>query len=187
MKEQIKNKIRERIMKKTKIKIFDFDGTLVDTPLPETGKVEYQEKTGKQWPYEGWWGRHESLDMEVFEMPTVPMVMDAYKEAKADPNNIVVMLTGRMQKLSQDVKNILDAKGLSFDDYLYNRGGETGDAKMKDMDILLKKYPEADEIEMWDDRIAHIPRFEEWGAKKVAEGRLKKFHINLVPTTHHGE
>ena len=28
----------------TKLAIFDFDGTLVDTPLPETGKELYQEK-----------------------------------------------------------------------------------------------------------------------------------------------
>ena len=187
MKEEIKTKLREALMGKTKIEIFDFDGTLVDTPLPDTGKHEYQVKTGKPWPYEGWWGRHESLDMNVFDMPVVPMVIDAYKKAKADPNTIVVMLTGRQSKLAGDVRKILDAKGLSFDEYQYNRGGETGDAKMKDMDYLLNKYPQVTEIEMWDDRVAHVPRFQAWGDAKVAEGRLKKFHVNVVPTTHHGE
>ena len=189
MKEQIKNKLREAIMKdeRTKIEIFDFDGTLVDTPLPDTGRQEYLAKTGKVWPHEGWWGRHESLDVDVFDMPVVPMVIDGYKKAKADSNTIVVMLTGRLQKLSADVRKVLDAKGLSFEQYLYNRGGETGDAKMKDMDILLKLYPQVTEIEMWDDRVLHVPRFEAWGAAKVAEGRLKSFHVTVVPTSHHGE
>lgn len=186
-KDKIKTKLREATMGKTKIEIFDFDGTLVDTPLPDTGKREYQDKTGNPWPYEGWWGRHESLDMNVFDMPTVSMVIDGYKKAKADSNTIVIMLTGRMQKLSADVEKILQAKGLSFDGYFYNRGGETGDAKMKSMDTLLKQYPEVNEIEMWDDRVAHVPRFEAWGAAKIAEGRLNKFHVNVVPTTHHGE
>ena len=30
----------------TKLAIFDFDGTLVDTPLPDTGRQQYQDKTG---------------------------------------------------------------------------------------------------------------------------------------------
>lgn len=185
LRERIKTKLKEMDNKKTKIAIFDFDGTLVDTPLPDTGKIKYQEKTGKPWPYEGWWGRHESLDMNIFDMPVVPMVIKAYQQAKAQPDTIVVMLTGRMSKMAGDVKKILDAKGLSFDEYLYNRGGETGEAKIKDMGILLDKYPDVREIEMWDDRVLHIERFRQFGEDLIKSGRLTHFKVNHVNSDHH--
>ena len=41
--------------------VYDFDGTLVDTPVPERGMAEFEEATGTPWPHRGWWGRAESL------------------------------------------------------------------------------------------------------------------------------
>ncbi len=35
----------------TKLSIFDFDGTLIMSPLPDTGKIEYEKKTGHPWPH----------------------------------------------------------------------------------------------------------------------------------------
>lgn len=169
----------------TKLAIWDFDGTLVDTPLPEFGKVEYQRKTGKVWPFPGWWGRALSLDMTIFDMPTVPMVMKAYEQEKKDPHTCMVMLTGRMVELGDLVKSILDAKGLEFDEYHFNRGGKTEVAKMKTMSKLLEKYPKAKELELWDDRIEHIPIFQEWGDALVESGRLDSFNINVVPADRH--
>lgn len=175
-------------MKKiTKLAIFDFDGTLVDTPLPETGKTIYHEKKGTPWPHEGWWGRHESLDLEIFDMPVVMGTLTAYEKEMADENTAVILLTGRMVKLTSHVMAILKSKELPFDEYCLNRGGETGDAKMKSMDKLLLSYTDVTEVELWDDRLLHIPRFQAWGDKQIESGRLIKFKINVVPTTHHGE
>lgn len=173
-------------MKKiTKLSVFDFDGTLVDTPLPEFGKKEYQEKTGKVWPFPGWWGRALSLDMSIFDMPTVPMVMTAYEKEKENPHTCMVMLTGRMVELRDNVKEILDAKELTFDEYHFNRGGSTETAKIKTMGKLLEKYPTVKSIEMWDDRIEHIPIFQAWGDNLVETGRLEDFKINVVPADRH--
>ena len=169
----------------TKLAVFDFDGTLVDTPLPEFGKKEYKEKTGKDWPFPGWWGQPLSLDMNVFEMPTVPMVMSAYKKEKSNPSTGMIMLTGRMIKLGDKVKDILDTKGLKFDEYHYNNGGSTDVAKLRTLDSLLKKYQQVKTVEMWDDRDEHLPIFQEWGDRKVKEGRLKSFKINHVPQDRH--
>ena len=41
----------------SKLSVFDFDGTLIDTPLPDYGKAEYKKKTGEDWPFPGWWGQ----------------------------------------------------------------------------------------------------------------------------------
>ena len=89
----------------TKLAIFDFDGTLVDTPLPETGKELYQEKTGKQWPHIGWWSKQESLDLQVFEMPTLDEVITDYERCFAEDGTAVVMLTGRRLHLSLTLKD----------------------------------------------------------------------------------
>jgi len=169
----------------TKLAIFDFDGTLISTPLPETGRQEYHDKTGKAWPHEGWWGRHESLDMEVFDMPTLEEVIADYEKATAEESTAVVLLTGRMIKLSEHVKVILDAKGLTFDEYHYNRGGATEMAKMKSMEKLLEKYKDVTEMELWDDRLPHIPIFEAFLQKQVDEGRITSFKINVVNGSHH--
>jgi len=163
-----------------KLAIFDFDGTLINTPLPDEAKKIWLEKTGNPWPHEGYWGRHESLDMEIFEMPTVESVITDYEKEIADENTAVVLLTGRMVKLTDHVMAILKAKKLTFDDYHLNRGGETSQAKIKSMEKLLVKYTNATEITMWDDRISHIPIFQEFGDKLVASGRLTSFKINLV-------
>lgn len=176
----------DEIKKITKLAIFDFDGTLVDTPVEEFGRKLYQEKTGNKWPHVGWWGRHESLDMEVFEIPTVEAVIKDYEKEFADENTAVILLTGRMVGLTTHVMAILKAKGLTFDDYHLNRGGKTEDAKVKSMEKLLEKYKDATYIEMWDDRLGHIPIFEAWGAKQLESGRLTHFKINVVPTADGG-
>lgn len=177
-------------MKKiTKLSVFDFDGTLVDTPLPDIGKKQYQEKTGNPWPYEGWWGKRESLDMEVFDIKAIPSVKTSYHEEKSKSETLMVMLTGRMKThkvdMTLDVKKILDTHGFEFDEYILNQGGSTDMAKMKSIEKLLKNYPDVDFIEMWDDRTEHISIFEAFGAKLVADGRLMHFKINHVLSGHH--
>lgn len=169
----------------TKMVIFDFDGTLVDTPLPDLGKDIYKEKTGQDWPHKGWWGQGMSLDLDIFDMPTVPMVIDAYKEHKQCGKTCNVMLTGRMTKLGNLVKKILKAKDLAFDEYHFNNGGSTETAKIRTMESLLIKYPNVKEFVMFDDRLEHIPIFQAWGDNLLKIGRLSSFKINVVPADRH--
>ena len=58
-------------------------------------------------------------------------LIDDYNREKAKPNTIMVMLTGRMIKLSTHVEKILEQHGLEFDEYHYNKGGATEIAKIK--------------------------------------------------------
>jgi hypothetical protein len=173
-------------MKKfTKLTIWDFDGTLISTPLPEEGKKTYKEKTGKDWPHAGWWGQPMSLDMSVFDMPTIPNVISDYKKEITNPDTMVVMVTGRMVKLTDLVKDILNRHGLRFHEYHFNRGGSTDVAKKKTFDQILEQNPSIKEVEVWDDREEHIPIFQAWGDEQVESGRLNKFNINVVPSTRH--
>ncbi len=173
-------------MKKiTKLAIFDFDGTLISTPLPDEAKKIWLEKKGTPWPHEGYWGRHESLDMEVFEMPSVEMVIKDYEEQMAAEDTAVILLTGRMVKLTDHVMAILEAKSLKFDEYHLNRGGATDMAKIKTMEKLLEKYTDVTSMTLWDDRESHIPIFQTFGDSLVSKGRLTNFKIVVVPAGRH--
>ena len=147
----------------TRIAVFDFDGTLVNSPLPEEGKVEYEEKTGQKWPYSGWWGRAESLDTNIFDISPIPSVQSAYRNERKNPNTLVVMLTGRIKKLSGQVEDILSTNGFRFDGYYYNDGGSTLTYKINTLSKLLSEYPNVKSIALWDDRIEHVDAFKAWG------------------------
>ena len=171
--------------KATKLKVFDFDGTLVDTPLPEEGKKLYKRKTGEEWPHIGWWGKPESLDMSIFDMPVVKSVIDDYEKVKEDEDAMIIMATGRRTALASLVKQILDIKGLEFDEYHYNTGGATEVVKMRTIERILAKNPKIKDIEIWDDRLEHIPVFAEWGEKLISENKITDFKINVVPADRH--
>lgn len=164
----------------TKISVFDFDGTLISTELPETGKSRWKEVKGTDWPHRGWWGKAESLDLEIFENSVIEHVVEDYKKEKNGPENLVVMLTGRMVALSLDVEKILDKHGLDFDRKYYNTGGDTITCKKKKIEELLREFPHVEVIEIWDDRLEHIPHFEQLGKTLLESGKLKEFKVNHV-------
>ena len=85
---------------------FDFDDTMCHTPNPEEGKVIWKEKTGTEWPYGGWWGRSESIDPEVFDIPVNPWVYKKYLEAVSDPDNYVILATGRLRKVPNMLNHV---------------------------------------------------------------------------------
>lgn len=159
-----------------RIVVFDFDSTLVNSPLPEEGKTIYKEKTGEDWPYMGWWGKPESLDMNIFDIAPLPSVQSAYTKERSNPNTLVVMLTGRIKKLAPQVEDILNTYGFRFDLYEYNNGGTTLRSKINTLESLLKSYQNVKSISMFDDRIEHIDSFKAWG--DIHKGI--SFNITLV-------
>ena len=168
----------------TKVAIFDFDGTLISTPLKEEGMAIFQEKTGNKWPHRGWWGQADSLDTTIFEMPLIASVKADYDALKDDEGTYKVLLTGRRDIMGDKVKEILDSHGLDFAEYHYNTGGATETIKMRVMSKMINKFPDA-ELHIWEDRKIHIELFREYLQKKVDEGKLKSFTITVVPADRH--
>lgn len=173
----------------TKICIMDFDGTLVLSPLPTEGKALWEKKTGKIWPYNGWWSKPESLDTSVFDIKGVYEVVSAYKKLADDPQTYMVLLTGRLPKLSGLVKEILDSLGLKFDEYLFNNKSDTLHFKLGELGRLITQFPNVEVISMWDDRDEHIPYFEEWGQTmervKKEQGKPFRFVMHHVISNNH--
>jgi len=194
MENEVLNNLRKRLteMKNgvTRLEVFDFDGTLIDTPLPENGKPIWEKATGKEWPHKGWWSRLESLDQDIFEMRALPQVTAAYKQAASRLDTMKIMMTGRRGGRKYDalmaaVKSILDKKGLTFDGYYYNYKGETSAYKISELNKILSENPNIVDVTLYDDRVAHEPTFQEWGKSLLDNGRLENFTFNLVTSDHH--
>lgn len=193
MKDKIRMILREGVIDETikRIAIFDFDGTLVDTDTPESGKALWQQEFGFEWPFKGWWGRPESLDSRIyfqkdtklmpdvrekglerniFDNNPIPRTLEAYKEQSSRPDTMVILLTGRHGGVGNLVTDILKSKGLKFDDYIYKSGNlDTAEFKIEVLDKLVNNNPSVQEIEIWEDRDDHLPVFQSWGNNQRIE------------------
>lgn len=148
-----------------KLKIFDFDGTLAATVLPEEGMAHYERVTGRPWPSRGWWGRPESLSPPVTELiGDGPALADfvAARAGRADAEPfLLVMMTGRLATLSHLVEGWLGARGIAADVNLYHGGnGSTFDVKVRHIARLIAQYPSVTAVELWEDRAEHAWLFE---------------------------
>jgi hypothetical protein len=165
LKEKIRKFLFERTESKTVTKIFliDFDGTISRSPNRKEAEIIYKEKVGEDWPFKGFYGRNESLDMNIFDFPPIQSTVDVVKKHYGQPNTKVFLLTGRVPKNSQAVEKILDSYGVKFDDYFYKTSHDTLDFKLKKMSELLVQYPDTQEVTLFEDRKEHFDAFEKWG------------------------
>jgi|ERR1044072_3186531 hypothetical protein len=175
----------EKVIKR--LAIFDFDGTLVDTPVPETAKVKYESITGKEWPYPGFWSKKESLDVDMFDMPVIKSVASDYQQERDRDDTLLVMMTGRIKKLSNLVEGILKSYGMTFDEYKYKHGAfgnETIQFKVGTLNKYVTNLPHLESIAMWEDRIEHATQFSLWG-KALERSNGIKFDITLIDSKRH--
>lgn len=148
---------------------FDFDGTLVHTPGPHEGKEHWIKETGISWPYNGWWGKSESIDTKVFYIPKNEWVYQRYLEAVSDEDSYLIMATGRLQKvpgMRGNVEKILKQHNLSFDEIHLNWGGDTFRFKTKLFEELIIKT-KCEHFVMYDDRHEHLVKFNEWATEQT--------------------
>lgn len=115
-----------------KLDIFDFDGTLFNSPsdTPENHKL-YEQHTGIPWLIDkemsnrltkklgrfvgmrrGWWGKAETLQPPLVPDPAPKelwnaAVVEAFEKSKADPDALTVILTGRHAGLKNAVLRII--------------------------------------------------------------------------------
>jgi hypothetical protein len=164
----------------TVAEIFDFDGTTMDTLYPEIGKPIYKEKTGNDWAFTGWWGRADSLDMDVFDFKPIPEVKADYDKVANNEDSVKVLLTGRRPNLANHVKAVLDANDYKFDHYLFNYGNDTLTNKIEQINNLLVTYPNIRSINFWDDRKEHAPEFTKFFTNLVETGRIDRFNFVMV-------
>jgi len=146
----------------SKLISFDLDKTLFFTPEPKEGQEIFKNKTGLDWPYAGWWGRKETLNLDIFEIPLNIYVYNEYLKHKADENSYVILATGRLEKkMRREVDILLDVNSIFFDEVHCNPGRDTYDFKSELFSKLIMKQ-KPDVFIMYDDRYEHLVKFEQW-------------------------
>jgi hypothetical protein len=171
-------------MEKIKLCVWDFDGTLIETPIEsEENKQKWEKYYSKPWPYAGWWSHDESLDSNVWKMSVIKTVVDDFHREKKDKTTVNVLLTGRLKKLENIVKRIVNSHGCFFDYYLFNMGGKTLHNKLNHLDSLLSEYTHIRDVVLWDDRISHFNDFENWGYNLKEMDRIDSFCLNKVESS----
>lgn len=89
-------------MNKTKLAVFDFDGTLANVPEKPMPNQPHHGWNGRDW-----WGSEASLTPPLYNGEMHDEIVDAFRKAKADPATQAIVLTGRRGVISHRVRDIL--------------------------------------------------------------------------------
>lgn len=179
--------------------IFDFDGTLIRTPMPDEGKRRYEAATGKKWKG-GWWGRVGSLSPPVLESPVaseriIRTVWTEFQNVYNHSNTAAaVVVTGRCKPLRPDVLRILgEATPDTFIEPIdeaavfTHPGGRMSTLEWKKALIhsLVKAPPLANhplkEVHIWEDRQEHAQAFAQEFAAFMKENAQVDVSVHFVP------
>jgi hypothetical protein len=183
----------DRVKNTRILSVYDFDGTICFSPTPEIGKEIWKNVTGFEYPFKsedeletkekftGWWGKLESLDPDVFDVQLNPKVMKALLEDIENEDVYTVLLTGRLKNKKVNfepyIKRILDNHGVGeLDEYLLCTGGGTLPFKLKQLDRLKSSMKMLEHVIMWEDRVDHIPHFQEWGKENMGD----EFTLHII-------
>lgn len=153
-----------------KLYVFDFDGTLGNSPSPSLeNKALYKERTGNDWPFQGWWGRIES--MKDFEFGLIEdQAKVAIDKTKTD---LVYILTSRLPKFKEIIQKVCIDNGLdiSIENILTKRNEEKGERLFQ---LAYKHLDDIDEIIFYDDRQKEIDSALQWRSE------IEKIGIKLT-------
>lgn len=162
--------LSSKIIDGTVIRVFDFDGTLYNSPIPNPelwdknmiGTLMGEVHRGGL----GWFQNPITLNDKYLDNSTFneDVVEEVFKSMN-DPDSITVLLTGRTTEYAYLIRSILDARGLVFDHYGFKpiiKGGKipTFQFKQEFITNLVKEY-QPDAIEFWEDRLRHVKKFNE--------------------------
>jgi hypothetical protein len=145
----------------TKVYMFDFDGTLFNSPRKPTW-----------WQFKGWWSNPNSLSFPCIPKNPGnewwnPSVVAAAKKAISDPQGTTVLCTGRIKhRFTEIVTSLVKDKGLKFDRLHFNPGDDTLPYKIGVIKRLKEDYPFATEIAIYDDRHNHLEKMADF-AKEI--------------------
>lgn len=137
-----------------RLKIWDFDGTLFDSPGPPSGYTK-----------EDWWDLPESLEPPcVPESPPATMYLNPAKSAlqrsTAEPKSYSVICTGRLEVFRPRIAQLLRNGGLKPKELFLRPGGPTVPYKIRTMRYLTKMLRTVREIEVWEDNRDNLAQLE---------------------------
>ena len=138
-----------------KLQIFDLDDTILRiptfsaiTPLESINKYSSD-------PYQ-FYDAQESLDYGKYNIQLIQPVYDEYLNSKDWSHQ--VLITHRVKELVEQVSFILDAVDMQFDEiHLLGRKSNKADV----VNEILVKYPNIEEVEIFEDSMDQIISYKE--------------------------
>lgn len=141
------------------ISIFDFDGTLFQTPHPS----RYKEVFGENYKNNNWWADPISLDLKRFNIRPNCDIVEKFFRSKTNPFEKTIILTGRNVMMKNSVSSVLNFFGLCPDELILCDQKDILDFKLKMLDEIIKCLPFLERIKMFEDKPLHAEAFERWG------------------------
>lgn len=138
-----------------KLYIFDFDGTLFNSPYPPSW---WKDK-------DDWWGNIQSmtppcLPKEPPEDWWIESTVNDFEDAIKDDEIYTVLLTGRSAKIfTNRVKELLRQKGLKFDEVHLSDRTDTQAFKIEQIKRIIEEHPSLERVEMWEDFVDMVPPY----------------------------
>jgi len=177
----------------TILSIYDFDSTIAYTYGPEIGKQIWKNVTGFDYPFKskkdfdikkntnGWWGKLESMDPDVFDIKLNTKVVKSLLYDIKNDSVYTVLLTGRRKDKKVNfepyIKQILEKNNIpNLDEYCLNNKNDTLNFKLSELDRLKALFENLKHINIWEDRLEHIPHFKQWCIENMGEN----FTLNIV-------
>lgn len=135
---------------------FDMDGCFFDTPHPDPGKQLWAEFYQKDYPYQGWWGRIESMDSNVFTIKPRPHVLAMWEELY-DKGYETRILTSRQPKFEPIIKTLLFDNNIDMEEVMTMKGSLTKGQRIVETvkDAIAQGFI-VEEVQFFDDRMKEI-------------------------------
>ena len=155
----------------TELFVYDFDGTLFDSPLRIAGMQEYEMATGQKWPYKDWWGVAESLLPPLKVKPGLALA--SFQAHCGRSGSYTVILTARIQRTKVGVETVLTNYDV-HPDLLILKPNNTSEYKNSEFKVdylktLLERFPDTQLVKFWDDNDDNLRVLEEF-AKNIVSG-----------------
>lgn len=152
-----------------KLSVFDFDNTLFYTHDYPRGRMEWFEKTKKQWPHKSWWDQADSINYKVLDIKPYEHVIDSLKTAFRERKHYTILLSGRPvskgNHMEAAIKKLLKHHSINkFNKILLNQINRLDlDFKITRLNQIAKTFRNVDQFDFYDDKYSYASTFISWG------------------------
>ena len=176
----------------TQLDIYDFDETLVRAPSYTNKKTVERAHPEHNFdtPY-AFYDHSKSLCEDLHHIQLIAPVYECWGQANQNPSAITALVTHRVESLADEVKDVLNRRGVSMDYYFfYGRAIP----KFKAIEELLERFPNIKKVRIFDDsyeqidiyltyintikEIDHDIEYELWAVDKTKIFKLNSLNIS---------
>lgn len=154
--------------RKARLVIYDFDGTIFNSPDRPEGETAYFEATGQTFPFSGWWGRKETLLPPIVPQEPgsewyIERTVNAFREDAKRQDTELILMTGRPFKNRKRIIELCELNQMVFHGHYFR--GQPGQKGRDTLEIKSNFITEdlmhegLTVIEIWEDRPEHTSAF----------------------------